>query len=89
LQLISWKLEFKPKWDKHFKKFDKSIQKIILKKFDKMEQPLLGRGLHSMRYQVEEVGQHRIAFIQDEEKRIKYIYFVGTHKQYEKWLKEN
>jgi hypothetical protein len=38
--------------------------------------------------QVEETGQYRIAFYQNEETRTKEIHFVGTHKQYEKWYKE-
>ena len=52
-----------------------------------MKQPLQSRGLHSLRYQVEEVGQHRIAFEVDERARTKSIYFIGNHKQYEKWYK--
>ncbi|MFH1234873.1 MAG: hypothetical protein V1493_04655 [Candidatus Diapherotrites archaeon] len=87
MDLAPWKLEFKPDWGKHFKKFDSSEQKKILKKFGQMEQPLSARGLRSSRYQVEEVGQYRIAFIQDEESRTKKIHFVGNHKQYEKWYK--
>ena len=89
LELKPWKLEFKPGWDIHFKNFDKTIQSQILKKLDKMEQPLSARTLHYSRYQVEEVGQFRIAFKQDEKTRIKHIHFVGNHKQYEKWFKQN
>ncbi|MEK6942057.1 MAG: hypothetical protein AABW85_04340 [archaeon] len=60
-----------------------------MKKFEKMEQPLsAGGGLHSSNYQVEEAGQYRIAFIQDNQARAKSIHFVGTHKQYEKWFKQ-
>lgn len=88
LELTPWRIEFKPGWDIYFKKFDKSVQEQIQKKFEKMKQPLLARGLHSSRYQVEEIGQYRIAFIQDEESKTKYIHFVGNHKQYEKWYKE-
>ncbi|MFH1751654.1 MAG: hypothetical protein ABH821_01820 [archaeon] len=87
MDLTPWKLGFKPSWDKFFKKFDKQTQKQVLKKFEKMKQPLQARGLHSSRYQVEEVGQNRIAFIQYDKTRTKDIYFVGNHKQYEKWFK--
>lgn len=52
-----------------------------------MKRPLQGRGLHSSRYKVEEVGGYRIAFIQHETVRIKSIHFVGNQKQYEKWYK--
>ena len=85
MDLISWTLEFKPGWDIHFQDFDKSIQIMILNKFEKMKQPLFARGLKSSRYLIEEVGQYRIAFIQDDATKIKFIYFVGNHKQYENW----
>lgn len=81
-----FRLEFRPEWDKHFKKFDFSVQQRILKKFDQMKQPLVGRGLHGSHFLVEEVGQYRIAFIQKES--TKFIHFVGNHKQYEKWYKK-
>ena len=87
MRLLPWKLMFKSGWDKHLKKFDKSTQKQILRKLEKMEQPLLARGLHSSRYQVEEAGQYRIAFIQNIKTKTKYIHFIGNHKQYEKWYK--
>jgi len=87
LELLPWKIEFIPGWDMHFKKFDKGIQQQILKKFEQMEQPLQSRGLHSSRFQVEEIGQYRIALKIDKESRIKKIQFVGNHKQYEKWYK--
>ncbi len=85
MDLKPWALKFKPGWDEHFKKFDRSVQQQILHKFEKMKQPLAARGLHSSRYLVEEVGQYRIAFVQDEETRTKYIHFIGNHSQYEKW----
>jgi hypothetical protein len=59
-----------------------------MKKFDHMKQPLRARGLKSSKSDVEELGQYRIAFYQDEEKHEKEIHFVGNHKQYEKWYKE-
>ncbi len=89
MDLASWKIELKPGWDTHFKKFDKSIQKQILNKLDKMKQPLQARGLHSSSYQIEEADQYRIAFMLEEETRTKYIHFIGNHKQYEKWFKES
>ena len=87
MDLTEWKLEFKPGWDAHFKDFDKSVQQAVLKKLMQMKQPLRGRGLHSSRYQVEEVGGYRIAYIEDSQTKTKSIHFVGTHKQYERWYK--
>ncbi len=88
IDLQPWKLEFKPDWDIHFKHFDRSIQQHIIKKLEKMKQPIQGRGLNNSKYQIEETGQHRIAFIEDETTRTKYIHFIGNHKQYEKWYKQ-
>lgn len=85
MELKQWKLEFAEGWDVNFKKFNDETKRRILKKFEHMKQPLQGRGLHSSRHQVEEVGQNRIAFIQEEETGTKYIRFVGNHKQYKKW----
>lgn len=89
MDLAKWKVEFKPGWDIHFANLDKSIRLQIMKKFDQMEQPLRARGLHSSSYKVEEVGQYRIAFIENEEKRTKFIHFVGDHKQYDKWTQSH
>ncbi len=80
-------LVFKKDWDKHFKKFDRETQQRILKKFEQMKQPLQARGLKASKAIVEEVGQYRIAFFQNEENHEKEIHFVGNHKQYEKWYK--
>jgi mRNA-degrading endonuclease RelE of RelBE toxin-antitoxin system len=83
--LRPYSLEFWPGWDKHFVRFDRTTRQRILTKFGHMKQPLLGRGLHSSHYHVEEVGGYRIAYKLDEERRVKIIQFVGDHKQYEDW----
>ena len=87
MDLDPWKLAFRIGWDRHFKDFDKGVRETILKKLDKMKEPLQGRGLQASRYQVEEAGQYRIAFVQDNELRTKDIHFIGNHKQYEKWFR--
>ena len=71
----------------YFKDFDKGIKDQILKKIDQMENDLKPRGFHNSRYCIEEVGQYRIAYILDEMAKTKTIYFIGKHKQYEKWYK--
>ncbi|MBI5224279.1 hypothetical protein HY989_00235 [Candidatus Micrarchaeota archaeon] len=85
MELKNWRLEFRIGWDLHFKEFDKSVRDGIIKKFDQMKSPIVGRGLHSSRYLVEEVGGYRIAYIADELTNTKKIHFVGNHKQYEQW----
>ncbi|HLC93268.1 MAG TPA: hypothetical protein VJH23_06200 [archaeon] len=87
MELAPWTLDYRKGWDRHFAKFDKAVREKILKKLEQMKQPLTSRGMHASRYQVEEAGQYRIAFIQDENTRTKNIHFIGDHKQYEKWYR--
>ncbi len=86
MELKNWVLEFREGWDLHFKDFDKSIRIRIIKKFEQMKSPIVGRGLRSSRYLVEEIGGYRIAYILDELSNSKKIHFVGNHKQYERWF---
>lgn len=88
MDLLPWTIAYEKGWDRFLQKMDPATQERILKKLQQMKQPLQGRGLHATRHHVEEAGQYRIAFLSDEEKRTKYIRFVGTHKQYEEWLAE-
>lgn len=85
---IKWKIIFIENWDNNFKNFDKIIRNYILKKIDQMENDLKPRRLHNSRYCIEEIGQYRIAYIIDEINKTKTIYFIGNHKQYERWYKQ-
>ena len=84
----TWTLDFKPGWNKHFEKFDNAVKIRILKKLEKMKHDLQGRGLQHSSFQVEEVGQYRIGFIENAMAQTKAIHFIGNHKQYEKWYLE-
>jgi hypothetical protein len=37
-------------------------------------------------YFVEEVGQYRVAYTSNEAEGVRSFYFVGTHKEYNRWL---
>ena len=87
MNLKEWKIELRKDWDKYFKKFDKNTQNKILKKLEHMAQPLKPRRLHISNFFVEEVGQYRIVYTYNNKTNIKSIYFIGNHKQYEKWFK--
>ena len=66
------------------------MQEHILKKIQKLMQPLVHRHLkHGVPYFVEEVGGNMILFQIDGNEKTKTIRFVGDHKQYEKWIREN
>lgn len=79
-------LEYRTWWDLYFKKFDKSTQEKIIKKIEKQKEKMKTRHLRQgIEFCVAECSQYRIALKIDEKNKIKTIYFVGNHKQYEKW----
>ncbi|HIH19932.1 TPA: hypothetical protein HA244_01550 [Candidatus Micrarchaeota archaeon] len=56
----SYSLRFDEGWDKHFKKFDASIQEHLMKKINQLRQPLNHRHMkQGLPYFVEEVGGYR------------------------------
>ena len=82
-----YEIKYAEGWDEHFSKFDKNIQSKIVKKIQKLKEQTNSRHLgHGMPYFVEENGQNRICF--KEENNFRRITFIGTHKQYEKWYKQ-
>ena len=75
--------------NKQLNKVDKSTKMKIFKKINKLEKEILSRHLkQGLPFFVEEVGQYRICFEIDEKERTKKIFFIGNHKQYEKWYSE-
>jgi mRNA-degrading endonuclease RelE of RelBE toxin-antitoxin system len=70
----------------HIKKMDFSIKKRLLERILRMKTDEPGRHLkHGLGYFVENVGQYRIVYrVNGDEK---FIFFVGDHKEYEKWYK--
>jgi len=86
--LDEYKISYQLGWNRHFRKFDSSTQKIIYKKIHQLESPIVGRHLcHGLEHFVEDVGGYRIVYLSDEIARVRTIIFVGDHKQYEKWYK--
>lgn len=68
---------------------DSSFRARIVKKLLQLERDdLLSRHLqHGLPYFVEEVSGYRIAFTKDDSNRIKKVWFIGDHKEYEKWFR--
>ena len=86
MDLQNHSLRFDEEWDRHFKKFDASVQQQIMNKINQLRQPMKHRHMkQGLPYFVEEVGGYRITFEVDEQTKMKIIRFVGNHKQYEKW----
>ncbi|MBU0586300.1 hypothetical protein KJ780_02210 [Candidatus Micrarchaeota archaeon] len=82
-------LQFEPDFISRLKKLDNSIRIKIGKKINQVRDGLPGRHLeHGADYFVEEVGQYRICYKSFEEKKIRRFYFVGDHKEYEKWYND-
>ncbi|MFH1106846.1 MAG: hypothetical protein V1787_03035 [Candidatus Micrarchaeota archaeon] len=77
-----------PNAEAGFLKLDESVKGRIRKKLRQLEGSLPSRHLgHGLPYFVEEAGQYRIAFEVDSERKMKIVHFIGSHKEYEKWLK--
>ncbi len=69
-----------------FKRLDKSIKSKIIKAIDGIKVKDSGKRLkgHS-NFIVKKVGQYRIVYVIDNKDMVKVVYFVGDHKEYEKW----
>jgi len=85
--LISYSLEFDFGWNEYYAALDNSIKERAKKQLRKLKEGLDGRHLkHGLDYFVLEFGQHRICYKTFAERKVKRVYFVGDHKEYEKWL---
>ena len=84
---MSFNVEFGPEWEKYSSKLDHSIRKRIIKKLKQLFQERKTRKLKvGLPYNVIEVGQYRICFVEDKKEKKRILYFVGTHKEYERWI---
>lgn len=82
--------QFDVGWKRRFDSLDNSIKMHVAKKVKQILGGLPGRHLQSgVDYFVEEVGQFRIAYKSFEERMVRRFYFVGTHKEYMKWIAQN
>ncbi len=83
-------LEFTNHWEKHFQKLPPLIQKRFLKHVEKYKTfPSFDfRHEHHVGLFVDEINQYRICFACDETLKVRKFYFIGDHKDYEKFLKK-
>lgn len=76
-------------WPKYFENLDPTIKERVAKKIKKiLEFPMKRHLGHGTRFFVDEVGQYRILYRVFDEKEEVRFYFVGNHKEYEKWYKQ-
>ncbi len=80
---------FDEDWPKYFGRLEKEAKERIAKKISKILVFPKKRHLgQKARFFVDEAGQHRIIYrVFDESKEVRF-YFVGNHKEYEKWYQQ-
>lgn len=84
---MSFEIAYLEGWDRHFKDFENSFKIRILKKIEQLRDKPEGRHLHGKPFFIEEVAGCRIAYKSDDSIEKRTIHFVGDHKQYERWYK--
>lgn len=84
-----YKASFDEDWPKYFNSLDNAIKEHVTKKISKiLEFPTKRHLKKGARFFVDEVSQYRIAYRVFEETNEVRFYFVGNHKEYEKWYKQ-
>jgi len=81
---MSWKIEVKPTAEKYYRKLDKKTRKRVKKALQELEQegnPLLHHDVKALIGQLQgdyrlRVGDWRILFTPDKDKKIIYVYAV-------------
>ncbi len=82
-------LEYDQDWYGYFDRLPLDIQKRFFKRREKYRIfPASGfrHEKHGLNYFVDEIGQYRILFTSDENSKTRRFYFIGDHKEYEKFL---
>ncbi|VVB65756.1 Uncharacterised protein [Candidatus Gugararchaeum adminiculabundum] len=85
--MSEYEIEFGEDWDRCFSRLDKSMQRRVAKKILQLQREIPARHLgQGVQFHVSEIGQYRLLYKIDEKRKVKTIYFVGKHKEYENWL---
>lgn len=83
-----YKAEFDEEWLRYFQRLDNEMKKRTARKIGKILAHPQKRHLRKVDFFVSEIGQYRIIYrIFEANNRVRF-YFVGTHKEYEKWYKQ-
>lgn len=84
-----YKATFHKDWPGYFDKIEHTIKERVTKKIQKILERPQKRHLKSRaKYFVDEIGQYSILYMVFEERQEVRFYFVGNHKEYEKWFKQ-
>jgi len=76
-------------WPKHFDRLNNEIKERTANKIKKiLDYPQKRHLKKGAKYFVDEIGQYRIVYYVFEETKEVKFYFIGNHKEYEKWYKQ-
>jgi mRNA-degrading endonuclease RelE of RelBE toxin-antitoxin system len=80
---------FDEAWRKYFEKLDYAVQDRVSKKIKQvLDFPHKRHLKKGAKFFVAEAGQNRILYMVFEESKEVRFFFVGNHKEYEKWYKQ-
>ena len=72
--------------EERFLALDRSLRERIARRTRRTEDETPGRHLRrGLQFLVEEIGQYRIVYKSHQNSKV--IYFIGPHKEYEKWFR--
>lgn len=85
-----WIIAFSPEWEFWYSALDNSMQEIVLKKIKEIKSgermyEHLKNGLPYFKAEFNN-QRFRICFTETSETNTRMLFFVGDHKNYEKWL---
>lgn len=85
--MSAYRILLHPDWDRYFSRLDNSMKKRVMKKILQLQGEVHSRHLkQGLPFYVSEIGQYRLSYAVDEAAKVKVLYFVGDHKEYERWL---
>ncbi|MBI4399818.1 hypothetical protein HY570_03635 [Candidatus Micrarchaeota archaeon] len=82
-------LEYDQEWYTYFDKLPTEIKKRFLKRREKYRTfPPSGfrHGKYGLEFFIDEIGQYRVCFTSNEKSKLRMFYFIGDHKEYEKFI---
>ena len=85
----TYEAEYDQEWPEYFYKLDNDIKIRVAKKIGKILNYPNKRHLKKSSFFVDEIGQYRIVYMIFEERRKVRLFFVGTHKEYERWYTQD
>jgi hypothetical protein len=84
-----YSLKFDVDWPSYFDKVPGEVQKRFRKRLGKYESfptASFRHSRHGVGYFIDEMGQYRVCFVSEENEKIRTFYFIGDHKEYEKFI---